>query len=267
MLIIGGMAAVDTIYGLGAFLFGIYRLAVIADGSYSAKATQWDCLSGSPFFIMNIGMQLSALMNTFISVDRFIAVAFAVRYRALHFYYVIKAFILIGVYGMISCLAMFASSYLSPPIGILNRLCSGPPFPAWYNIFQLSFTAGIGLLSVLIYIGVYVAHGKMLKAAVHERLNDQQAKRQRRLTVTIGVITVSTCVLFVAPSATIVVCYFAGVPAPFGSALGIMSRTSPIVHFGIYIARQRDIRHAMYRLMTCKHNGSTAPIQTTTSRP
>uniref|UniRef100_A0A914WEW0 Uncharacterized protein n=1 Tax=Plectus sambesii TaxID=2011161 RepID=A0A914WEW0_9BILA len=87
MLIIAGMAGVDTIYGLGAFLFGIYRLALIADGSSSTKVTQWDCLSG-----------------------------------------------------------------------------------------------------------MYVAHGKILKAAVHEMLNDQQAKRQRRLTVTIGVITVSTSV-------------------------------------------------------------------------
>jgi hypothetical protein len=102
MLIIAGMAGTDTIYALGTITIAVYRLFVISQGVQNELMTAWECMILSPFALLQIGSQLSSVMNVVLSSDRLIAVAWPTKYRVLDARYsrsVMVCFVLINYQG------------------------------------------------------------------------------------------------------------------------------------------------------------------------
>jgi hypothetical protein len=75
------MAACDVVYGLGAMQIGIYRFYILSQENQNDPSSQWDCLSLS--IAINIGLQLTSVMNVVLSIDRLLCVAWPLKYRNL----------------------------------------------------------------------------------------------------------------------------------------------------------------------------------------
>ena len=83
MLIIGGMAGTDAVYGLGVFLMAIYRAVILWRGEQNDMITAWECIILPPLFFLEIGLQLTAIMNIILSGDRLMVVAWPAKYHKL----------------------------------------------------------------------------------------------------------------------------------------------------------------------------------------
>jgi hypothetical protein len=93
MLIIAGMSGVDIIYGLGALTLGYYRVFILSQGEENDMITEWSCITLPPYFLANLGVQLTSVMNVVVSIDRLIAIAWPLRYRHLDRRYAIKVLV------------------------------------------------------------------------------------------------------------------------------------------------------------------------------
>jgi hypothetical protein len=83
LLIIGGMAGTDVIYGIGVFFMAIYRAVILWQGGQNDSESAWNCIILPPLFLLEISLQLTGVMNIFLSIDRLIAVAWPAKYRNL----------------------------------------------------------------------------------------------------------------------------------------------------------------------------------------
>jgi hypothetical protein len=93
MLIIGGMAGTDVIYGLGVFFMAIYRAVILWRGEQNVSDTAWNCIILPPLFLLEISLQLTGIMNIFLSSDRLIAVAWPAKYHNLDKNYALKVLV------------------------------------------------------------------------------------------------------------------------------------------------------------------------------
>jgi hypothetical protein len=136
----------------------------------------------------------------------------------------------------------------------INKLCARPAAAATYNLYQPTLVAGAGCISVAIYICVFVAYRRtMSQISPNTSLHDQKAIiLQRRLTVTLGIITVSTFFLFIIPFSIIAVYTLMNTVLPQAALLGTISRFSTIINVAIYVYRQKEMRREIGALIRCK---------------
>jgi hypothetical protein len=255
MLIIAGLATADFIFGSGAGLLAAYRILLMGFGLDQEHTTPWLCLI-TPVFLTHIGSELTAVMNVAVSMDRYIAVAFPVKYRNLGEGYAFKLLAGVLLYATISMVTMFSSVYFGMNNVVTNstltRLCSGTIFPNWFPMFEQTFDLSVSLTGVLIYVGVYLAYRRATsKVTPIETNNAVQTAMQHRLTVTLGIITCSTFIFFVIPYVVFTLFAWLRLPTPYVILWGTMSRFSTIINVTIYVYRQKEVRNAMYNLLTC----------------
>jgi hypothetical protein len=98
-----------------------------------------------------------------------------------------------------------------PNVLNVNKLCtSRVVFTYAYYLFHMTFVPFAGYLSVAIYICVYVSYRRAVShnaGASNNAITDQQ----RRLTITLGIITVSTLFLFSIPLSVFTLCALMGI--------------------------------------------------------
>uniref|UniRef100_A0A914VK82 G-protein coupled receptors family 1 profile domain-containing protein n=1 Tax=Plectus sambesii TaxID=2011161 RepID=A0A914VK82_9BILA len=252
------MAAADIIYGLAITITAVYRLYVIVNGEQNVRISTWDCTIRPAGFLSRIGLQLTSVMNVVVSVDRLIAVALPIRYRQLDRCYAIKILTLVAVFGAKSLTAMFFSTYYTQTSHELNatKYCSGFPTQFWYDFYQNTLLINIcGYVSVAIYIGVFFVYRRVkrqtapLSTSSH---NQQMVEQQQRLTVTLGIITLSTLIFFNIPYTIIAVYKLLNLDTPQPTLLGIISRFSAIINVVLYVYRQKEMKKAIWALVRCK---------------
>jgi hypothetical protein len=90
MLIVAGLAGADVIYGVGSALLPAYHLFIVWQGELNEKMSMWDCVALPPTIISYIGGQLTTVMNVVVSIDRFMSIAWPIKYRSLDKQYAIK---------------------------------------------------------------------------------------------------------------------------------------------------------------------------------
>jgi hypothetical protein len=150
-----------------------------------------------------------------------------------------------------------------PNVLNVNKLCtSRVVFTYAYYLFHMTFVPFAGYLSVAIYICVYVAYRRAVShnaGASNNAITDQQ----RRLTITLGIITVSTLFLFSIPLSVFTLCALMGIAAPQPLLLGIFIRFSTICNVAIYLYRQKEMRAKMRALICCKNERRTATVSST----
>uniref|UniRef100_A0A914UW30 G-protein coupled receptors family 1 profile domain-containing protein n=1 Tax=Plectus sambesii TaxID=2011161 RepID=A0A914UW30_9BILA len=136
-----------------------------------------------------------------------------------------------------------------------TKYCSGFPTQHWYDLYQNTLIiTGCGYASVAIYIGVFFVYRRTMRqtAPLSTTANNQQVvEHQQRLTVTLGIITLSTLIFFNIPFTIITVCKWLNVNVP-QAILGIISRFSTIINVVLYIFRQKEMREAIWALVRCK---------------
>ncbi len=87
MLIIAGLAGTDAFYGLSATMTAIYRIVLLSLGEQNDLVSDWDCVM-SPYALIQLGTQLTSVVNVVVSSDRFMAVAWPTKYHTLTTRYV-----------------------------------------------------------------------------------------------------------------------------------------------------------------------------------
>lgn len=93
MVIIGGVATVDTMYGLSAIMLAVYRIVLIYQGMQSQLVSPWECVTRTPYFFITICVQLTSVVNVAVSCDRLIAVAWPTKYHKLDLQYAGKVLV------------------------------------------------------------------------------------------------------------------------------------------------------------------------------
>lgn len=260
-LLIAGMATTDFVYGCGAFLVGVYRFLILFFGLQSEPLTPWQCVTQTPYFLFHTSAYLSSAMSFTISVDRFIAVARPLKYYSLDAKYAKKILLLLALFWLLSLIILWLSTYFYVgPVTPNTRLCA-LPHPQWYARYLYTFLALFGCLSVSIYAGVFFAYRRATRM-VFPSDSEQEATEhflilQRRLTVTLGIITVSTLFCSILPTIHYTIFIWLNRPIPYQFIIANLSRITPVVHVAIYVYRQREIRAGMWGVITLNINEST----------
>jgi hypothetical protein len=83
----------------------------------------------------------------------------------------------------------------------------------------------------------------------------QQQANQRRLTIAIGIITLSSVILFIAPMIINAITIWFNIAFPGRNYITQMSQLQAILNTVIYIVRQSEIRSAMLRVLKCRIKG------------
>uniref|UniRef100_A0A914UJ58 G-protein coupled receptors family 1 profile domain-containing protein n=1 Tax=Plectus sambesii TaxID=2011161 RepID=A0A914UJ58_9BILA len=209
-------------------------------------------------FLAYMGGYSSALMNLVVSIDRYIAISQSLKYRSMGIEYANRMLAVVAIVALTTLSAMFLSSYFGlPHKENLDRMCTGLIFPAWFLKFHYSFVTGVNLLSITIYMGVYFFYRRLMKQTAPQSGSDDEVQRsakQRRLTVTLGIITISTFIFYVCPTTVLAVSTWWSKPVPqqYTFIIAAMTRTCTLINFVIYVVRQREIRQGMWKLLTCR---------------
>jgi hypothetical protein len=157
------------------------------------------------------------------------------------------------LFGALSMAAMFlATHFETDNTPTAPKLCStGTIFPDSYNLFHVAFVAGASYISVVIYICVFFAYRRATKVRIspNDHTHDSQ---QRRLTVTLGIITTSTLFLYIIPFSYLSICALMKVVPPFPNVIGVFFRCSTIINVLIYVYRQKEMREEMWALIKCE---------------
>uniref|UniRef100_A0A914WFA5 G-protein coupled receptors family 1 profile domain-containing protein n=1 Tax=Plectus sambesii TaxID=2011161 RepID=A0A914WFA5_9BILA len=134
---------------------------------------------------------------------------------------------------------MFLSTYYTTASHVITatKYCSGFPTQYWYELYQnTGIVVGCGYFSVAIYIGVFSVYRRAmhqtapLSATSTTSHNQQMVEQQQRLTVTLGIITLSTLIFFNIPYTIFAVYKWLDVAVPQATPLGIISRFSTIIN-------------------------------------
>jgi small-conductance mechanosensitive channel len=229
-------------------MIGLYRILLTRLGRKNDIYSPWECVTQSPYALYHIGVVLSTVVSLVISIDRFIAVNWPMKYRSFDEKYTRKVLWTLIIFSILVLTFLFIFAYLYTGPGSA-RSCNFPQ-PLWSAALWYTFLAGIGCLSVGIYFGVYIAFRRASRNVLpmpqmRNNAVDQSAIAQHRLTVTLGMITISTSVFFVIPYSMIAWYTWTGDSMPFSVAIANLTRFSPIIHVVIYVSRQSEIRAGM----------------------
>ena len=152
---------------------------------------------------------------------------------------------LAALFGVLSLTAMLLTTYYGTDnIPSAPKLClTGTVFPFSYNLFHMTFVAGAGLMSVAIYICVFIVYRHGARNRITSN-NDQSNDIQHRLTVTVGIITFSTLFFDILPFSFLSACALLNVVPPEPQLIGVIFRCSTINNVLIYVYRQEEMQAA-----------------------
>jgi hypothetical protein len=163
---------------------------------------------------------------------------------------------LVALFGVVSTTAMFLTTYFyTDPGPTVGLTCSHDLFSFSYEIFHIASIAGSGYASFVVYICVFIAYRRAMRKTAsittvhgHEQraINGDQ---QRRLTVTVGLINVSTLCATLSFS---LLSYNALTGGVSFFLLVPIVRLSTVNNVLIYVYRQKEMRTAMWELIKCK---------------
>lgn len=97
------------------------------------------------------------------------------------------------------------------------------------------------------------SHIKRPSSATRHRAIKKQAKAQRRLTVTLGLITISTIIFYIVPFSVVAAIFYMSISAPAFLTIGLamLCRISSVANILIYMYRQTEVRPGMWKILSC----------------
>ncbi len=199
---VAGMALADIIDGSAYLIAGVRRLLLFALPPPTALATGVDCILKAPhaaLFMFSAAIQ--PVMFLVISVDRFLAVAFPLAYNGWGLKYGLR---LSGG----ACTSVVGYWILGMALALTSEVCRVPKY-SWtcnasyivtpgYKTVYVSLTLYIAVASVLLYGVLLIVYWwkNKVSGVVHQ---DEQQKRQKRMTKTLGMSCAFTLVFFCLP--------------------------------------------------------------------
>jgi hypothetical protein len=168
---------------------------------------------------------------------------------------------MVAIYGLTSMSAMLLTTYFyTSPSPKVPKSCAVGQTSFAYNLYHSTFVVAAGYVSIAIYLYVFIAYRRASRQIASNTVTNQRQATavQRRLTVTLGIIAISTLFFFIAPFTILAVCAWMNVVPPHVLIIGIVARFSTIINVFIYLYRQKEMRQEMWALVRCKMGGNTA---------
>jgi hypothetical protein len=235
-------------------VFSRHPVNKVIKGRQNDPSSEWHCVVQPQFFLAHVGGTLSSIAGFVLSIDRFIVVQYPEKYSNMDTGYVHKILGAAALYGFCSWALMLASVYFDANAAIRPHLrtCAGQIFPEWYSLYLYAFVCILNCLGVAIYCAVFVSFRRAV-ARVYANVspNDLRDAQDRRLTVTLGIISISTFLCYTLPNLIFGITAVLDIPLPLLATqiLATIVRMGTIIHFTIYVARQHEVRTAMLRVL------------------
>ena len=161
---------------------------------------------------------------------------------------------MVAFFAFASLFAMFLSIYFNKTDApTVTKMCAVTPFAYSYTSCQYTLITVASCASVAIYILVFITYRRTMVAISPNISNSEEEAiaQQRRLTVTLGIISVSTIIFFLIPSAFVTVYAWMHIPlTPTKSViLAAMIKCSTTINVAIYVYRQREVRREIWKIV------------------
>ncbi|WKY15060.1 hypothetical protein Q1695_000514 [Nippostrongylus brasiliensis] len=240
-LLIVGCLIFDTLFGLCYMSSGIYRLILLNAYEYFPAVTKWKCMS-TPAILFIVITPTAGLFALVTSFDRFYCVMFPIRYirRRIRYAFVImfSPYIIAVAPVLIAVMGSYSYRFIEDQpatCNLANALTAG-------NFLMLRCIRIVTTLScVMIYIPIFIKMYKNIR--VHYALSNLTARNQKkllRMTLTIGLITSNTILLFTVPD-IILICH----PEYSSNFFYLLNLNKGVINVIIFLATQRTFRRVI----------------------
>uniref|UniRef100_A0A914VC55 G-protein coupled receptors family 1 profile domain-containing protein n=1 Tax=Plectus sambesii TaxID=2011161 RepID=A0A914VC55_9BILA len=262
-ILIAGLSLADGANGFGLFTAGLFRNLMILDGTAGTLVSRLQCIL-TPWNLCFVWTDaLCHVMLLTVSIDRFIAVKFPLKYYTFSTRY---------AYGIVGGTYLFIFINLAMGIGTTlkhnypekPKLCyTAYALSDFYYAYHTWLAVAGDMLSVLLYIIVIYISYKTTHQMDHQRvgttrISAQQLKAlqiQKKVTRTLGISSLCTFLFYCIPYAfkMLVQPYVTGnlvnsvIPYTF-----IVNQLNQMANFFIYTSRQRDLRIGLKNFIMCK---------------
>ncbi len=269
---IAGLALADSLCGWGYMTAGMWRTSVLlAEIHPNLLARNLDCFLNPFNSVWTFANPLQPFMFVCLSFDRLFSVSFPLRYFPLTRKYSLN---LVGVFysacflfSTICLLITYttAEAYIRQYYWTCNSSWVFVPYIA--NLFE-NVQSALAIISVVMYIVllvVYWLRNKFNPTVGH----DEKVKRQKKITITLGISSLLTLVFYILPTYSGVIMLSWGVdPDAFMTVdmmMSIMLNINALAQPLLVLANLKDLRKGMKRVI-CRSTTEVSPATRTSTR-
>lgn len=258
-IIIAGLSFADGANGFGLFTAGLFRNLMILDGTVGTLVSRIRCIL-TPWNLCFVWTDaLCHVMLLTVSIDRFIAVKFPLKYYTFSTKYAYR--LVGGTYLFIFInLTVGISTTLKYDFPEKPKLCyTAYALSDFYYTYHTWLAVAGDILSVFLYvIVIYISYRTAHQQMETQYISPQQVKAvqiQRKVTQTLAISSLLTFLFYCVPYAfkMLVQPYVTGklvdsvIPYTF-----IVNQLNQMANFFIYTTRQKDIRIGVKNFIKCK---------------
>ena len=267
---LGALALCDAINGYRLLAMGSYRLSLYG-WRPERLATSLDCLLlPQNFFIIFAVYPLQPVMFTVLSLDRLIAIAFPVKYVSLGMKYGLALSGGACLFVILLCSALALTTViqqLHSPVYEHPWFCGTPVvYPKSPRVFMLYWMFGWTMVSTICTLILLVTYWwKNKKNPVVSQ--EEQVKRQIRITKTVGLSALLTFILYALPY-IFIASVFRTSP-PFDDPLSftvaslyssILGMSNSLIQPVLVVSRLKELRRSVKKLPLLRRFFSTPVV-------
>uniref|UniRef100_A0A914XF25 G-protein coupled receptors family 1 profile domain-containing protein n=1 Tax=Plectus sambesii TaxID=2011161 RepID=A0A914XF25_9BILA len=264
-IIVAGLAFANGLQGFAFIVAGIGRILMIKAGYGFVLVSRWQCSMAVWNLIWLFATPWQDTTLLMVSIDRFIAVAFPLRYfsYSTKYAYLLNFFAYVGALPQISASVVISYSYQEPEFPAICYTQSGQG--DGFFRFKLMLRFCITVISLALYVPILILLQKALKTgqSISERQVAAQISRLKKVTITLA-ISAFFVLLFSTVPDIIEMLNILTDKLP----LYIIVNGNEIAYIFIYSLRFKDIRQGLISLFLLrplkKNNAALAPRQTST---
>jgi hypothetical protein len=246
-IILFGLAVINALDGIAAASGALSQLYLLLAGppELTRLLTPLQCMMSFSNWMFAFTDTAQCLLLLVVSLDRLFSVSFPLRYYPFGRRYGYSLVCFVFMYSFASAVAawIYPLAYSGPPfISALcvNRLAYGP-FQTYLNVIRIAFA----YTSVALYALVLIVYRRKVAKVTAPMCDARRAlsdDRQRRLTTTLGLQSLSTLLLFILPMSLATSSY---ISLDWIIWLFIFSNGNAIANLFIYVWRLKEFRHAL----------------------
>uniref|UniRef100_A0A914V669 G-protein coupled receptors family 1 profile domain-containing protein n=1 Tax=Plectus sambesii TaxID=2011161 RepID=A0A914V669_9BILA len=244
-IIVAGLAFANGLQGVGYFIACIGRIAMIRAGYGFVLVSRWQCFTKPWNLIWLVSSPWQDTTLLMVSIDRFIAVAFPLRYFSFstRYAYLLNLFAYLGALPPLIVGAVISYSYQKPEMAGICYTQSG--MGDGYFAFRNMLRFCTNVISLALYVPILILLQKTIKTGP---LNDErhmaaQISRLKKVTITLAISAFFVLLFSTIPDIILMLNVLSD-----RLPLYIITNGNEIAYIFIYSLRFKDIRQGLISL-------------------
>uniref|UniRef100_A0A914UMH5 G-protein coupled receptors family 1 profile domain-containing protein n=1 Tax=Plectus sambesii TaxID=2011161 RepID=A0A914UMH5_9BILA len=264
-IIVAGLAFANGLQGFPYILSGVGRIVMIRAGNGFELVSRWQCFLKTWNFIWLFAGTWQDTTLLMVSIDRFIAVAFPLRYfsYSTRYAYLLNFLAYVGALPPLIVGAVISYSYQKPEVAAICYFQSGMSDGNFQfrNILRFCIT----IVSLALYVPILILLQKTIITgqSIDERQTAAQISRLKKVTITLAISAFFVLIFSVIPDIILMLNVFSD-----NLPLYLIGNGNEIAYIFIYSLRFKDIRQGLISLFLLRplknNNTAIAPRQTLT---